>query len=110
MDFLFMASMEKKKSEDKSICHPSTFSIIPLSSRNAVKRSTIQLPPNNKGYINSVFCRNWVVRSPAGTRLDSSSLVKKTSWPYCTLHSVLYTTEYCTLLYTLRPGERPLQL
>ena len=106
MDFLFMASMEKKKSEDKSICHPSTFLIIPLSSRNALKRST----PKNKGFINYVFCRNWVVRSPAGTRLDSSSLVKKTTWPYCTLHSVLHTTEYCTLLYTLRPGERPLQL
>ena len=73
MNFLFMASMEKKKSEDKSICHPSTFPIIPLSSRNALKRST----PKNKGFINYVFCRNWVVRSPAGTRLDSSSLVKK---------------------------------
>ena len=69
MDFLFMASMEKKKSEDKSICHPSTFSIIPLSSRNAVKRSTIQLPPKNKGFINSVFCR-YLVHSSLQLEMD----------------------------------------
>ena len=31
----------------------------------------------NKGFINDVFCRNWAVRNPAGTRLDSSSLVNK---------------------------------
>ena len=26
---------------------------------------------HNKGFINYVFCRNWAVRNPAGTRLDS---------------------------------------
>ena len=31
----------------------------------------------NKGFINYVSCRNWAVRNPAGTRLDSSSLVNK---------------------------------
>ena len=63
MEFLFIALMEKKKS-DKSICH--------LFSRKAVKRSTIQLfPHQNKGFINFVFCRNWAVRNPVGTRLDS---------------------------------------
>ena len=31
----------------------------------------------NKGFINYIFCRNWAVRNPAGTRLDSSSLVNK---------------------------------
>ena len=34
-------------------------------------------PHQNKGFINYVFCRNWAVRNPAGTRLDSSSLVNK---------------------------------
>ena len=33
--------------------------------------------PKKKGFINYVFCRNWAVRNPAGTRLDSSSLVNK---------------------------------
>ena len=77
MEFLFILSMGKKKSEDNSICHSSSFPILPLSSRKAVKRSTNQFPPKTKGFINYVFCRNWAVRNPAGTRLDSSSLVNK---------------------------------
>ena len=78
MEFLFIASMEKKKSEGKSIRHPSSFPILPLSCRKAVKTITIQFPPGQKkGFINYVFCRNWAVRNPAGTRLDSSSLVNK---------------------------------
>ena len=28
-------------------------------------------PYQNKGFLNYVFCRNWAVRNPAGTRLDS---------------------------------------
>jgi hypothetical protein len=39
VEFPFIASMEKKKSEDKSICHPSSFLIYPLSSRKAVKEA-----------------------------------------------------------------------
>ena len=39
MEFLFIASIEKKKSEEKSICHPSSFSIHPLSLRKAVKEA-----------------------------------------------------------------------
>jgi hypothetical protein len=77
MQFLFIAPMEKKKSEDKSNHHCSSFLILPLLSRKAVKRSTIQFPPKNKYFINYVFCRNWAVRNTAGTRLDSSSLVNK---------------------------------
>ena len=79
MEFLFIASIEKKKNEDKSICHPSSFSIIPLSTRNAVKEAPVNSPPTkkNKGFINYVFFRNWAVRNPAGTKLDSSSLVNK---------------------------------
>ena len=39
MEFLFVASMEKKKNEDQSISHPSSFLIPPLSSRKAVKEA-----------------------------------------------------------------------
>ena len=77
MEFLFIASMEKKKSEDKSLCHPYSFSILLLSSRKAVKEAPANFPHKNKGFIKYVFCINWVVRNPAGTRLDSSSLVNK---------------------------------
>ena len=48
MEFIFNASMEKKNSDDKSICHPFSFLIVPLSSRKAVKRSTIQFPPKKQ--------------------------------------------------------------
>ena len=78
MEFLFIASMERKKSEGKSICHPSSFKILPLYSRKAVKTSAFHFPPKNtKGFVNYVFCRNWAVRDHAGTRLDYSSLVNK---------------------------------
>ena len=33
--------------------------------------STTLLPYQNKGFVNYVFCNNWAVRNPAGTRLDS---------------------------------------
>ena len=77
MEFLFIASMEKKKSKDKSICHPSSFSILLLSSRKAVKEAPANFPQINKVFINYVFCRNWAVRNPAGTRLDSSLVNKQ---------------------------------
>ena len=77
MEFLFIASMEKNKSEDKSIRHPSSFSILPLSSRKAVKEAPANFRQKKRGFINYVFRRNWAVRNPAGTRLDSSSLVNK---------------------------------
>jgi hypothetical protein len=63
--------MEKKKREEESILHPFSFLILPLSSRKALKRSTTQFPNQNKGFLSFVFCRNWAVRNPAGTRLDS---------------------------------------
>ena len=72
MEFLFIALMEEKKSEGKFVCYPSSFSILPLSSRKAVKEAPTNFPQKNKGFINYVFCRNW-----AGTRLDSSTLVNK---------------------------------
>ena len=64
-----------EKHEDKSIFHPSCFSILLLSSRNAVKEARANFP--QKSFINYVFCRNWDVRNSAGTRLDSLSLVNK---------------------------------
>ena len=43
------------------------------------------MPPQfsyqNRGFINYVFCRNWAIRNPAGTRLDSS-LVNKQVGPW----------------------------
>ena len=39
MEVLFIASMEEKKSEGKSIRHPYSFSILPLSSRKAEKEA-----------------------------------------------------------------------
>ena len=41
-----------------------------------MQRNAHQFSHQNKGFINYVFCRNRAVRSPAGTRLDSS-LVNK---------------------------------
>ena len=43
----------------------------------AMKRNSILVIHQNKGFINYIFCRNWGVRNPAGTRLDTSSLVNK---------------------------------
>ena len=76
MEFLFIVSMEKT-SEDKSIRHPVSFSILPLFSRKVVREAPVNFPQKKKVLINYVFCRNWAVRNPAVTRLDSSSLVKK---------------------------------
>ena len=42
-----------------------------------MKRNPFDFSHQNKGFIKYVSCRNWVVRNSAGTRLDSSSLVKK---------------------------------
>ena len=39
-------------------------------------------PHQNKGFINYVFCRNWAVRNPAATRLDSSLVNKQVGYIY----------------------------
>ena len=75
--FLSLLQWRRKESEDKSIHHHFSFSILPLSSRKTVKEAPANLPQKIKCFINYVICRNWAVRSPAGTRLDSSSLVNK---------------------------------
>ena len=71
MKFLSIAAMEKKKSGEESIFHPFSFMILFFSFGEALKRSTTQFPNQNKGFLNNVFFRNWAVRNPAGTRLDS---------------------------------------
>ena len=70
--FLFLAFLEERKCVEKlgrmknglvSTCfflHTSNAEIFHLSSSY-----------QNKGFINYVFSRNWAVRNPAGTRLDS---------------------------------------
>ena len=69
--FLCIASMEKRKSGDKSIFHPFSFLMLPLSPGTQWIKAPLDSPNQNKGFINYVFCRNWAVRNPAGTRLDS---------------------------------------
>ena len=61
----------------KSTHHSSSFLILFLSSRKAVKEAPADFPQKNKGFISYVACRNWAVSNPAGTMLDSSSLVNK---------------------------------
>ena len=77
MEFLFFASMEKKKSEGKSICHPPSFPILLFFLQESSKNKYRPISPKNQGFINYAFCRNWAVRNPAGNRLDSYSLVNK---------------------------------
>ena len=78
MEFVFIALMEKKKKvKTMSICHSSSFSILSLFSRKAVKEASANFLQENKRFINYVFCRNWAVRNPTGTRLYSSSPVNK---------------------------------
>ena len=48
-----------------------------FSPLNQWRETPSQFSHQNKGFINYVSCRNWAVRNPAGTRLDSSSLVNK---------------------------------
>ena len=44
----------------------------------AVKEAPANFPQEKyKGFIDYIFCRNWSVRKPAGTMVDSSILVNK---------------------------------
>ena len=51
MEFLFTASIDEKKGKDKSICHQSSFSILPLSSRKAVKEEPANFPQKKASLI-----------------------------------------------------------
>ena len=48
INFLCIATMEKKKSGDESIFHPFSFMILPLSFREALHRSTTQFPQSKQ--------------------------------------------------------------
>ena len=49
MEFLFIASIEKEKIEDKSNYHHSSFAILPLSSRKAVKEAPANFSQKKQG-------------------------------------------------------------
>ena len=48
-----------------------------FSSDKQCRETLSEFSHHNKGFINYVFCRNWAVRNPAGTRLDSSLVNKQ---------------------------------
>ena len=77
MDFLFIASMESKKVKASPFRILLVFQYFPFLQEGSKDKHHPISPQKNKGFINYVFCRNWAVRNPAGTRLDSSSLVNK---------------------------------
>ena len=78
MKFLFITSMEKKKGEDKSICHPFSFPILCFLQEGSKEKHQPNAPTKKKSIINYVSCKkNWAVRNSSGTLLDSSSLVNK---------------------------------
>ena len=43
----------------------------------AMKRNSFLVLPSKQRLHKLRFCRNWAVRNPAGTRLDSARLVNK---------------------------------
>ena len=49
-----------------------------------------QFSHHKKGFINYVFCRNWAVRNPAGTRLDSSLVNKQVEVPGASMPNILH--------------------
>ena len=77
MEFLFIASMKKRKVKASPFVILLAFQYFPIPPGRQEREAPPNFPKKNKGFINYVFCRNWAVRNPAGTRLDSSSLVNK---------------------------------
>ena len=71
MGVLCIACMKKGKSVDMSVVHPSKPLHISFPPENQRREAPPYFPDQNKGFIKYVFCRNWAVRNPAGTRLDS---------------------------------------
>ena len=74
MKFLCISSMEKKKSEDESICNPSRFPILPLFSRKTLKRGINQSPLKKEKLHKLRFLQNLGCQEPC---LDSSSMENK---------------------------------
>ena len=77
MVFFSVAFNVEKKSGDKTILHHSKLLYTLPPPGKQWSEPSPNSPPQNKGFINHVFCRNWAVRKPAGTRLDSSLVNKQ---------------------------------
>ena len=67
----------KKKSEDKFICHSSSFSILPLSPRKAVKEATAYFPQKKLRLHKSRFLQKLGCQKPGWDQARLSSLVNK---------------------------------
>ena len=63
--FLCNVGMEKKKIGNHSTLH------ISFPPGKQWREAHPYFPRQNKGFINHSFCKNWAVRNPTGTRLDS---------------------------------------
>ena len=77
MAFLCIAFMGEKKNGDMFIIHHQASLHVTFPPRKQWSEASPNFPHQNKGFINYVFCRNWAVRNPAGTRLDSSLVNKQ---------------------------------
>ena len=78
MAFLCIAFMGKKQKWRH--VHSTSFQAslhIPFPPGKQWSEASPNFPHQNKGFINYVFCRNWDVRNPAGTGLDSSLVNKQ---------------------------------
>ena len=73
-----IAFLEQRKCEEKlRMMQNGHIFIVVFSPMKAMQRNAPKFSHHNKGFINYVFCRNWDVRNPAGTRLDSSLVNKQ---------------------------------
>ena len=91
--FLCIDCMASRKSEEKFLL-PNfkplyTFSLLQEINK---EKSLPYFPDQSKGFINHNFCRNWAVRDPTGTRLDSSLVYKQVGLEYRVQHSCYLAT------------------
>ena len=71
IEFLFIDSMEKRRVKTAPFVILLAFQYFPFPSGRQCRGAPPKFPPKNKGFINYVSYRNWAVRNPAETRLDS---------------------------------------
>ena len=69
--------MEKRKKKTSPFVILLAFQYFSFPLARQFREAPPNFPPKNKDVVNYVFCRNWTVKNPAGTRLDSSSLVNE---------------------------------
>ena len=75
MEFLFIASMEKKKVKIHPFLILLVFQYFPFPPKRQYNKH--QPIFHKKGLINYVFCRKWAIRNPAWNRPYTYSLVNK---------------------------------